>query len=160
MPGNYTVLFSINHSNGQELIEGKFEVFMRKTSVKTKKLGICRINAEKASIIVNGTEFNDKNKLKMKIKEIIDGEGKISAKGGKNRFLYKFDIRELIENNSEMLVFDVNGDYRQRNIIIKGLNATIFIDKDEEEIRVVSNELNATDFMIADRRACEFIFGG
>ncbi|MDD5087161.1 MAG: hypothetical protein PHV16_05415 [Candidatus Nanoarchaeia archaeon] len=70
----------------------------------------CSLNAEGGNLEIDGKSF-DKNYLSFYIplKNSAPGEGSLTAQKNRDRFSLSFDIEEILETNSERLIFRASG---------------------------------------------------
>lgn len=86
------------------LFNHDFEIQEKQEIVSDEK---CSLRADKGSLNIDSIIF-DKNSLSFNI-PLSSGQGSLTAQKDKNRFSLTFDVKEILETNSEKLVFRASG---------------------------------------------------
>jgi hypothetical protein len=119
----------------------------------------CSVRAYDGSLILVNKNFTN-NKLSFYIttdleNDLIRGGGSITGQKGRERFSYKFDIADVIENDKNHAVLYISGKYR---IGIKGgekENAILYFDKINNKISMVGEKIYIKTMYITFRKDCE-----
>lgn len=118
----------------------------------------CSVRAYDGSLSLLNKNFTN-NKLSFYIttdleNNIINGGGSISGQKGRERFSYKFDIIDVIENDNAHAVLHILGKYR---IGAKGgdhENAIIYFDKINNKISLIGERIYIKTMYITFRKDC------
>ncbi len=121
--------------------------------------GTCSLRAD-SGLLTTGEENFTNNKMSLNFrvpkKKDPNGQGYLTGQEKKNRFVYKFRIGNILENNSDRLVLESSGVYRVDKEDEKTGMVLITIDKKLDKINVdeKTGAFNAENMDIGFMRGC------
>ena len=115
----------------------------------------CSIRADDGSLLAEGKQFGESNiNFYIPLKNAKNGKGALSAQIGKDRFSYKFNIDEIVENDYDSAVLAVSGKYKLgKNKYVKE-SALITFDKINRKISLISGNLTLFENKISFSKGC------
>ncbi len=133
----------------------EFEVSGGKLFINAPIKGACSIRAEKGLLELREQSFtNNKLNLIVPLKQASDGQGFLISQEKKDRFLYKFDVVHIIENNNKTLSLKTSGTYRLGRQVEKIAEAIIKIDKNSHIINITDISFEIENMKINFMKGC------
>lgn len=116
---------------------------------------MCSVRAEDGLLEVDDKVF-EKVKLNYHIplKKAHDGKGFLTGGKGKNRFTYKFEVKNILENNAQNLTALTKGTYKINRKAEKKTEAIIKLDKKSKKVEITDTNISAENLMVTFMRGC------
>jgi len=148
---NTTEYFSGKYKTQIEIIVGQDryiesgEDIMIKSKVVDKLEG-CSIRADGGELTAEGSEFGSgKINFHIPLGNANNGKGSLSGQKNRDRFSYKFDIIEILENNPDYARILVKGKYKIVKEEKRDKEAVIYFDKIKKTISVSCANMGISD---------------
>ncbi len=123
----------------------EIEISGNKIMINAPVKGVCSVRAENGLLKFNSKEFmNNRINFNVPLKKAVNGQGFLMSRNGKERFLYKFNIDGILENNEQNMTLDTLGYYRINNDGRINSNATVRLDKLNKKVYVIDNNFNSS----------------
>ena len=149
--GRYTT--SVEMQIGNDLIVQEGEDILIKTTVD--ELEGCSIRAKDGGLFVEGKEYErDDVNFHIPLGNANNGKGSVTGQVGRDRFSYKFDIIEILENNDDYANILVSGEYRIGTDKDKAEDAVIYFDKINNRISIAGDSIVLNNADITFRKKC------
>lgn len=129
--------------------------------ITEKTLG-CSLRANNGDLFVNGDDFGRSNMLNLynSNRNAMQGSGSLVAQSCKGRLIYNFKVESIEQNDNTHAIIHVNGKYRiGRGVYNPEIpeKATLIVDKRNNKVKVVGNDLNVEYMNVNLRAGCSSI---
>ncbi len=147
--GTYDTKLIASISTGDKEFSGD------KISINAPIKGVCSVRAEDGLLKINNKTFED-NKLNfiVPLHKASPGKGFLTGQGKRERFLYQFDVLNIIENNNKTLSFLTSGSYRLDQHKGTASQAIVTIDKKTKKASVIDDAFKVKDMDISLIKGC------
>lgn len=147
--GKYeTKLIAVSSGSEIEILGDKF-------FINAAMKGACSVRADDGNLEIGESEFNN-NRLSfiVPLKKASTGQGFLISQEKRERFFYKFNVVNIIENNDKILSVLTSGKYRigQKKGTIS--NAVITVNKKTKEVTINDGAFEANNMKISFIKGC------
>lgn len=136
------------------LFNHNFEIQEKTQEIVADK---CSLRAEKGNLEVNSEDFGGNNKLSFNVNYLKNGEGSLTAQKDRDRFSLSFEVKEILETNSEKLIFRAGGKGRLNGEEFSSDNVIVTFDKINNIVNVAGEgnlSFNAEGMQVTFTEGC------
>jgi len=134
------------------LFNNNFEIEEKKEIIPFDR---CSLRASSGRFVLDGRILGYGNKLGFNVNSLGNGGGSLTEADGGDRFSMKFDIKDILETNSEKLVVNAEGKGRINLEELNFNDIEITFDKINSEVEITGSgdadfEISGMDASVAD----------